>query len=67
MKQGREIRVDEEQREAERAALRNVRGLLDRIEAEEEKGRKLLRAVLLAAGVLLVLGALFFAQLLLDR
>jgi len=67
MKQGREILVDEEQRETERAALRNVRGLLDRIEAEEEKGRKLLRAVLLAAGVLLVLGALFFAQLLLDR
>jgi hypothetical protein len=67
MKQGREILVDEEQRETERAALRNVRGLLDRIEAEEEKGRKLLRAVLVAAGVLLILGALFFAQLLLNR
>jgi hypothetical protein len=64
MKQGREILVEEEQREAERAALRNVRGLLDRIEAEEEKGRKLRRAVLVAVAVLLALGALYFVQLL---
>jgi hypothetical protein len=64
MKQGREILVEEEQREAERAALRNVRGLLDRIEAEEEKGRKLRRAVFVAAAVLLALGALYFVQLL---
>jgi uncharacterized membrane protein YqjE len=64
MKQGREVLVDEEQREAERAALRNVRGLLDRIEAEEEKGRKLQRAVLVAVAVLLALGALYFVQLL---
>ena len=64
MKQGREILVEEEQREAERAALRNVRGLLDRIEAEEEKGRKLRRAVFVVAAVLLALGALYFVQLL---
>lgn len=62
--EGREILVDEQQREAERAALRNVRGLLDRIEAEERKGRKLQRAVLAAAAVLLLVGALFFVQLL---
>jgi hypothetical protein len=57
------IPVDERQRAAEREALRNVRGLLDRIEAEEKKGRKLQRAVFIACGALLVAGALVLLQL----
>jgi hypothetical protein len=58
------ILVDEKQYEAQRAALREVRGLLDRIEAEEKKGRKLQRAVFVVVAALLALGALYFAQLL---
>ena len=59
----RRILVDEKQHATEREALRNVRGLLDRIQEEEEKGRKLQRAVFIVVGVLLVVGALFFLQL----
>jgi hypothetical protein len=59
----RKILVDEKQYASEREALRNVRGLLDRIQEEEEKGRKLRRAVFVVVGALLVLGVLFFIQL----
>jgi hypothetical protein len=61
--EARKILVDEKQHATEREALRNVRGLLDRIQEEEEKGRKLQRAVFIVVGVLLVVGALFFLQL----
>lgn len=61
--EARKILVDEKQQATEREALRNVRGLLDRIQEEEEKGRKLQRAVFIVVGVLLVVGALFFLQL----
>jgi hypothetical protein len=62
--EARKILVDEKQYASEREALRNVRGLLDRIRQEEEKGRKLRRVVFIAVGLLLVVGALFFLRLL---
>jgi hypothetical protein len=57
------ILVDEKQHQTEREALRNVRGLLDRIQEEEEKGRKLRRAVFVVAGALLAVGVLFCLNL----
>jgi hypothetical protein len=64
--QDKEILVGEQQREAERAALRDVRGALDGIEREEGKTRRLRRAMFAIVGVLALLGVLFFAHLLLK-
>jgi len=51
---GREVLVDEKQREAERAALRKVRGKLDEIGADESRQRMLLKRVAVAViGVVL--------------
>ena len=61
---GREIFVDEKQREAERAALRNVRGTLDRMNQEEIEQRRRLRTVLAIVGALAVLGLLYLYSLL---
>jgi hypothetical protein len=65
-KPDREILVGEKQREAERGALRGVRGALDGIEREEDKTRRLRRAMFAVAGVLALLGLLFFGHLLLK-
>jgi uncharacterized membrane protein YqjE len=62
----REILVGEKQREAERGALRDVRTALDGIEREEDKARRLRRAMFAVAGVLALLGLLFLAHLLLK-
>jgi ferric-dicitrate binding protein FerR (iron transport regulator) len=50
--------AEQAQREAERAALRNVRKALDQLEASEAQRRRLLRKVAIACAALLVFGAL---------
>ena len=59
--EGGRISADEKRREAERSALRGVRGALDDIEREEHKTRRLRRAVFVIAGVLLVIFIAYFA------
>jgi hypothetical protein len=51
------VKAEEAQREAERAALRNVRSALDGIEVSEAQRRRLLRKVLVICAVLFALGA----------
>ncbi len=50
--------TEEEQRVAERAALRNVRKFLDQLEDSEAQRRRLLRKALVVCVVLLVFGAI---------
>jgi hypothetical protein len=60
---GREVLADEEQRKAERAALRKVRGTLDSIEKEEKQVRSLKRVVFLISGALFVFALVVLAGL----
>jgi cell division septal protein FtsQ len=48
--------AEQAQREAERAALRNVRKVLDQLEDSEVQRRRLLRRVVAVCAVLLVVG-----------
>ena len=59
--EGREIPVDEKQREAERNALRNVRGTLDSIDKEERNARRLRRVAFIVVVALLALLVAYFA------
>jgi len=61
--QGREILVDETQRDAERAALRNVRKTLNAIQKAEDDKRKLFRIVLSIVIVLVLVLAWFIVAL----
>jgi hypothetical protein len=61
---GREILVDEKQRTAERAALKNVRGVLDRMSEEEIARRRSLRRVIAFVAALVAVGAVLLAGLL---
>ena len=61
--QGREILVDETQRDAERAALRNVRKTLNAIQNAEDDKRKLFRIVLSIVIVLVLVLAWFIVAL----
>jgi len=62
-RQGREILVDETQRDAERAALRNVRKTLNAIQKAEDDKRKLFRIVLSIVIVLVLVLAWFIVAL----
>lgn len=60
---GREILVDEKQREAERDALRKVRGALDGIESQERRVHRVRRRIYGVAGALAVLLVLLITML----
>ena len=60
---GREILVDEKQREAERDALRKVRGAIDGIESQEQRVQRVRRSMVMVAGALAVLPVLLIAML----
>ena len=62
----REILVDEKQREAERSALKRVRGVLDGIDKEERDARRLRRVVFVVAVALLVLLVVYFTPVLMK-
>jgi hypothetical protein len=52
---GREILVDETQRDAERGALRRVRGALDEIQDQDRAMTRVGRKMVIIAGVLIAL------------
>lgn len=53
--------TDDAQRDMEQRALRNVRGLLDKMEDEERSGRRTTMKIAVACGVVaLVLAAILF-------
>lgn len=57
---GREVLVDEKQREAERQALRNVRKVVDQMQAEVDQAKERDRAAAFVF-VLMLIVALIFA------